>query len=138
MVFALVEFGYGFYTQIAVRNAAAEAARHAAVGNLPSANCLAGSIENRAREASNNVVPCDDVSVGYHSPQNGQYSRGSGVVVRIETSYNAITPLPALANLISWGTVPATWNLSACADARLETRPTFPANPPIPTANPCG
>jgi len=137
-MFALAEFGYGFYTQIAVRNAAAEAARHAAVGNLPSTTCVAGSIQNRAREASNDVVPCSAVSVGYHSPENGQYTRGSGVAVRISHTYTAITPLPAIANLISWGVVPATWNLNACADARLESRPSFPSNPPVPTAASCG
>ena len=137
LMFALAEFGYGFYTQIAVRNAAAEAARHAAVGNLPSAACVVGSIENRARQASNDVVPCSAVTVGYHSPDNGIYGRGSGVAVRINHTYTAITPLPAIANLISWGVVPVNWNLVACADARLESGPTFPTNPP-PIAASCG
>jgi Flp pilus assembly protein TadG len=136
--FALAEFGYGFYTHIAVRNAAAEAARHAAVGKLPSTTCLADSIENRAREASNNVVPCSAVTVGYHTLQDGAYRRGSGVAVRINHQYQAITPLPAIASFISWGVVPTTWNLSACADARLEAAPSLPTNPPPPTALSCG
>jgi Flp pilus assembly protein TadG len=138
LFFAIAEFGYGFYTQIAVRNAAAEAARFAAVGNLPSATCAAGSIENRARQASNNVVPCSAVTAGYHTLIDGAYRRGSGVAVRINHQYQAITPLPAIAALISWGVVPTTWNLTACADARLEIAPSLPSNPPPPTASSCG
>jgi len=133
--FALAEFGYGFYSQIAVRNAAAEGARFAAVGNLPSATCVSGSINERARDASNGVVQCAAVTVGYHSPQNGQFTRGSGVWVRINEPYNTVTPLPAIVGFLTGGMFPTQWNLSACSDARLETRPPLPANPPItPTA----
>ena len=126
MLLFLVEFGYAFYTQILVRNSASEAARYAAVGALPSAACAADSIQDRVIDASGGLVSCggaDTITVTYQDAVLGEYTRSSGVAVRIDYEYTPITPLGAVASLISWGTVPATWDLSACADSRLETRP---------------
>ena len=126
MLLFMVEFGYAFYTQILVRNAASEAAREAAVGALPSAACAAGSIQERAIEASNNLLSCggaDTISVTYQDRVGGEFTRSSGVAVHITHVHNTITPLGAIANYISWGTIPDTFNLSACADSRLEVKP---------------
>src|SRR3546814_371983 len=105
MLFFLVEFSYAFYTQILVRNSASEAARYAAVGALPSAACAAGSIEDRVIDASSNLVSCggaDTITVTYQDTVLGEYTRGSGVAVRIDYEYTPITPLGPIANLISW------------------------------------
>jgi len=123
MLLFLVEFGYAFYTQILVRNSASEAARYAAVGALPSAACAADSIEARVIDASGGLVSCGDITVSYQDPVLGEFTRSSGVAVRIDHEHNTVTPLAAVANYISWGTIPTSFNLNACADSRLETRP---------------
>lgn len=126
MLLFLVEFGFAFYTQILVRNAASEAARYAAVGALPSAACADGSIEDRLVDASGGLVTCggtDTITVTYQDAVLGDYTRGSGVAVRVTHVHDTVTPLGAVANYISWGAVPTQFGLSACADSRLETRP---------------
>ncbi|MFA7248870.1 MAG: TadE/TadG family type IV pilus assembly protein [Dehalococcoidia bacterium] len=128
LIFAIAEFGLALYTQITVRNSASEAARYAAVANLPSATagtCAADSIEERAWNTSNQLVDCDEITVTYHNPDatSGLYLRGSGVAVHISHVYNTITPLPAIVSLISGGLFPTTWTLGACSDSRLESVP---------------
>ncbi len=128
MVFAIAEFGFALYTQIGVRNSAAEAARYGALANLPSAvagTCDASSIEERARNTSAQLVKCSEITVTYQNPNlaSGMYLRGSGVAVHVAHTYNTITPLPTIISFISGGIFPTTWTLGACADSRLEGVP---------------
>jgi hypothetical protein len=126
LIFAVTEFGFALYTQISVRNAASEAARYAAVANLPSTTagtCDPGSIEQRAHDASNGIAACDEVTVSYQAPVDGQYVRGSGVAVAIQHDYDTITPLPSIISFLTGGAFPTTWTLGACSDSRLESRP---------------
>ena len=76
-------------------------------------------------DSSAGILACSDVTVGYVE-QNGEvgvFSRGDSVVVIIDHTYNAKTPLTAIASRFSFGTIPATFQVSACADARLEGAP---------------
>ena len=41
----------------------------------------------------------------------------------IQHEYQTITPVGALLNIVSGGTIPATFILSACSDSRLEQSP---------------
>lgn len=136
MALVIAEMGFGFYQQIVVRNAASEAARHAAVGALPSAACAAGSIQDRAISTTGSLLTCggtDVITVTYQDPVNGAYGRRSGVAVRIEHEHPWITPLPAIFSLISGGAFPSAWSLNACADSRLEV---IPANQAVLTPGP--
>ena len=127
IILFVIEFGFALHTHITINGAAREAARFAAVANLPSASpgtCDSDSIEERAVASSTSIADCDEVAVGYIE-QNGapEFSRGDGVVVRISHTYEAKTPLVALMSVVSFGTVPSSFQVFACADARLEGQP---------------
>ncbi len=121
LILIIIEFGFALHTHLRVTGAAREAARHAAVGNLPSATCAAGSIEARALNTSGSMLACSDLTVGYLE-ENGAagYGRGDSVVVQINHDYTPITPLGQLMSAFSFGTIPATFPMEACADIRLE------------------
>jgi Flp pilus assembly protein TadG len=125
LVMLLVEFGFAFYTNVTINNAASEAARYAAVANLPSTTpgtCDPGSIEERATDFAGGRLLCSEISVSYQNT-GGEYTRGDGVAVRINHSYDTITPVPGLVSLVSGGLIPSTWTISACSDSRLEAKP---------------
>ncbi len=127
VILFVVEFGFALHAHITVNSAAREAARHAAVARLPSGTpgtCDANSIEERAVDSSIGLLLCSEVSVGYLE-QNGDllFSRGDAVVVRLNHTYNAKTPLSQLASAFSFGAIPSTFQITACADARLEGAP---------------
>jgi hypothetical protein len=127
VILFVVEFGFALHAHITVNSAAREAARHAAVARLPSAvpgTCDPDSIEERGVDSSVGLILCTEITVGYVE-QNGDpvFSRGDSVVVRIDHTYNAKTPLSDLATLFSFGAIPNTFSIGACADARLEGAP---------------
>ena len=139
----LIEFGFVMYEAITVNNSAGEAARFAAVANLPNdtlgvcdpADYL--SIEERAVKASGDVVTCDEVTVGYVELNgDGLLSRGDAVVVEITHEYTGKTGLTAFASAFSFGLIPSSFTMYACSDARLEG----PLNPqPVgPAVDECG
>ena len=132
VILFVVEFGFALHAHITVNSAAREAARHAAVARLPSfpatpisLTCDPNSIEERGVDSSVGIVLCKEVTVGYVE-QNGDigvFSRGDSVVVRIDHLYTGKTPLSELASTFSFGAIPKTFQISACADARLEGAP---------------
>ena len=128
IILFVIEFGFALYTHITVNSAAREGARYAAVANLPSSTpqtCDGGTIEERTVESSTNVVECDEVFIEYIE-QNGDAttkSRGDSVVVRIRHDYTHKTPLVPMLSMITLGTIPSSFQISACADARLEGQP---------------
>ncbi len=139
----LIEFGFVMYEDITVNNSAREAARFAAVAHLPNATvgvCNPGdylSIEERAVEASSNVLTCDEITVGYIELNgDGLLSRGDAVVVEITHEYTGKTGLTELASVFSFGLIPTSFTMYACSDARLEA----PLNPqPVqPPVEECG
>ncbi|MEX1023071.1 MAG: TadE family protein [Dehalococcoidia bacterium] len=131
MVLMLVEFGFALNAYISVNNASSEAARYAAVGSAPNgvgpcdSGAVSPSIEGLAVRASNNTVTCSEVTVRYLKRMPGsQYVRGDAVSIRVERDYTMVTPLSGLASAFSFGTIPSTFSISACAEARLERGPT--------------
>ena len=121
----IIEFGFAMHTFVTVNNTASEAARYAAVANLPG-NCGPGSvsIEQRAVDASAGLVKCPEVLVAYQKPAGQpQYLRGDGVRVGIKHVYTPLTPLGSLISVLSLGAIPDSWIMTACSDARLEQRP---------------
>jgi Flp pilus assembly protein TadG len=135
VIMALAEFGGAFYSYITINNATSEAARWASVANLPDDACGTNSIQWRASQMSRGLIACDSVTIGYHNPVADQYTRGSGVAVRVNHIYQPVTPLPALIQFVSGGTIPAAWPMTTCSDARLEQRP---AGSSLPAGDPCG
>jgi Flp pilus assembly protein TadG len=124
LILIIIEFGFALHTNMRVTSSAREAARFAAVANLPSTTCVGGSVEGRAIATSGDLLTCSDVTVGYVE-QNAVagYSRGDAVVVRIRHDYAPITPLGDLMSAFSFGTFPTTFAMEACADVRLEGAP---------------
>jgi Flp pilus assembly protein TadG len=124
---ALMEFGFMLHANISVNSAAREGARFAAVANLPSdppKTCDAGSIEERTVGSSTGLLECWEVTVGYiEQTGDAVYGRGDEVVVEINHTYTSKTALGDLLNALSFGAIPSTVQVRACADARLEVPP---------------
>ncbi len=124
---AIAEFGFMLHANITVNSAAREGARFAAVANLPSATpgtCDAGSIEERTVDSSTGLLECSEVTVRYiDTAVDGVLGRGDQVVVNINHTYTSKTPLGDLLNALSFGAIPSTVQVEACADARLEVPP---------------
>jgi len=130
LLLMIVEFGFALHTYVTVNNAAAEAARFAAVGSRPNGGggCESDpadpSIEGRAVIVSVGEVSCADVNVTYRKLMPGSgYLRGDSVTVAITHEYVPITPLGELMSAFSFGTLPETLTMYACADSRLERAP---------------
>ena len=135
LLLIVIEFGFALHTSITVTGAAREAARFAAVTNLVGASCEAGTVRGRAVSTSGGAIQCSEVEVWFVDlsvPADNEASRGDAVVVRITHEYSLITPIGALASAFSFGTIPSTFNISACADARLEA----PTQEPDPATYP--
>lgn len=124
MILTLVEMGFALHANVTINNSAREAARFAAVANLPDTACGANSIQERAMSASTNLVECGEVTVGYlEQTGDSSYGRGDAVVVRVSHTHNMITPLGALMAGFSFGTIPSSFQIAACSDVRLEAPP---------------
>ena len=141
LILVISELGFVLYTAITVNSAAREAARFAAVSNLVGDTCQAGTVTAKAVSTSGNRVVCNEVTVWFVDIQgDGLARRGDAVVVTIAHEYSLITPLGALASAFSFGTIPDSFTISACADARLEgtTLEPDPATFPGFLAQDCG
>ena len=129
LILAMVEFGFLMFTTLTVNNAAHEAARYAAVGN-PVGGCNSGIIE-RAVLVGNGIVQCGDVTVRFIDIDgDSEAFRGDSVVIRINHSYQSITPLVAIASAFSLGAFSTDINIGGCSDARLQS-PTQEPSPDL-------
>lgn len=109
LLFALVDFGRGFYTWLLVTNAAREGARVAAVQSPQSA------VENRIYEALGALDPAG-LSI---SLTNIQGSRGQPVEVDLAYDFEFVTPMGPLLALIGGSDDPAP-DITAHSSMRLE------------------
>jgi len=125
LVFAIIDFGFGFHAWDATQNSAREGARYAAT------NSSAGQITGRATDAasflSNPVVvtlECAPI-IDPLDPQSGNgpfggcgagasWSEGDLVRVTVEYDYDYMTPLPAFAGLGN------TLHMTSVAETRFE------------------
>jgi Flp pilus assembly protein TadG len=111
LLFAIVDFGMGFYSWITVTNAAREGARLGAV------LATQQEIEDRVYDSVN--LP-DEATKMTVTVTNAQGQPGESVVVKVDYDYDLITPLAGLVQFVSGNTLGPTLTFSSTAEMRLE------------------
>ena len=111
LLFAIVDFGMGFYSWITVTNAAREGAR------LGSVQATEVEIVDRVYQTSD--LP-DEAAQMTVTVTNAQGQPGESVVVEVDYGYDLITPLAGLVQFVSGDAIGPTLNLSSTAEMRLE------------------
>jgi len=111
LLFAIVDFGMGFYSWITVTNSAREGARLGAV------QATEQQIEDRVYQASDLPNEGTNMTVAVSGAQ-GQ--PGGSVVVQVDYDYDLITPLASLVAFLSGDIIGPTLTLSSTAEMRLE------------------
>lgn len=110
LVFAIVDFGMGFYSWITVTNAAREGARVGAVG------ADQATIIQRVKDTSGSLNNSNlTVSV-----TNAQGNAGEEVGVSVQYKYTLITPVSSVMGKISGGSLGPNINFTATSKMRLE------------------
>ncbi|MEO8457789.1 MAG: TadE/TadG family type IV pilus assembly protein [Chloroflexota bacterium] len=110
LVFAIVDFGMGFYSWITVTNAAREGARVGAVG------ADSATIQQRVRDTAGSLNNSNlTITV-----TNAQGNSGEEVSVGVVYKYTMITPLSTVIKLFAGGNVGPQINFSATSKMRLE------------------
>ena len=121
-MFAIVDFGMGFYSWITVTNSAREGARLGAV------QASTDDIRDRVYDTADLINEDDnmEVTVGCgpwsDPPPTGSCPSqpGERVVVRVDYKYDLITPLASLVAFLSGDIIGPTLTLSSTAEMRLE------------------
>ena len=124
VLFGVIDFGMGLRSYVSLSNATREGARYAVVGNAAGAypsNCTGSNtttVIGRVCVAINGLKLSDvqSVTVTY---TNGQ-TPGSIVTVHAHYHYKFITPIGAIVNFFSAGSLPAYVDLTTSADMRVE------------------
>ncbi len=111
LLFAIVDFGMGFYSWISITNGAREGARYGAV------QAPAIDIENRVYDTVNLPNESTNMTVTVTNAQGGP---GESVVVRVDYDYDLLTPLAGLVQFVSGNVIGPTLTFSSTADMRLE------------------
>ncbi len=122
LMFAIVDFGMGFYSWITVTNSAREGAR---LGAVQATN---DEIIERVELASDLINEDDNmtVTVGCGPSSDPPPTDpcpglpGESVVVRVDYNYDLITPLASLVAFLSGDIIGPTLTLSSTAEMRLE------------------
>jgi Flp pilus assembly protein TadG len=125
LLFAIVDFGMGFYSWITVTNSAREGARLGAVHppvDVASSPCFGkGSLEqciyDRVLDSADLADEATKMTV---TITNAQGQSGESVAVKVDYQYDLITPLAGLVQFVSGNAIGPTLNLSSTADMRLE------------------
>jgi len=125
LLFAIVDFGMGFYSWITITNAAREGARLGAVHaplNVASSPCFGKAslkvcIEDRVRDASDLSNEATKMTVTISGEQDPP---GESVVVEVDYEYDLLTPLAGLVQFMSGNAIGPSLNMSSTADMRLE------------------
>jgi Flp pilus assembly protein TadG len=111
LLFAIIDFGMGFYSWITVTNAAREGARLGAV--------LATQQEIEDRVYQTASLP-DEATKMTVTVTNAQGQPGESVVVEVDYDYDLITPLAGIVSFVSGDTLGPTLTFSSTAEMRLE------------------
>ena len=111
LLFAIIDFGMGFYSWITVTNAAREGARLGAV------LATQQEIEDRVYQAAS--LP-DEATKMTVVVTNAQGQPGQSVTVTVNYDYDLITPLAGIVSFVSGNTLGPTLTFSSTADMRLE------------------
>jgi len=113
LLFAIVDFGMGFYSWITVTNSAREGARIGAV--------LASEDDIRDRVFDTAGLPNEDTNLFVNVENaypDGQ--PGESVVVKVDYRFDLITPLAGLMAFLSGDIIGPQLTLSSTAEMRLE------------------
>ena len=111
LLFAIIDFGMGFYSWITVTNAAREGARLGAV------LATQQEIEDRVYQAASLPNEATKMTVVV---TNAQGQPGQSVTVTVNYDYDLITPLAGIVSFVSGNTLGPTLTFSSTADMRLE------------------
>lgn len=116
LLFAIVDFGRGFYTWVLVTNAAREGARMAAVQSD------ASTIDQRIYDSFCDNYPSScglDPAKLSITKTNVQGSRGSAVQIDLSYDFQFATPIGGILNIVSGGSLTAP-TITAHSSMRLE------------------
>jgi Flp pilus assembly protein TadG len=111
LLFAIVDFGMGFYSWITVTNAAREGARLGVV------LATEQQIEDRVYQAAD--LPNEGTNMTV-TVTNAQGQPGESVVVQVDYDYDLITPLAGIVSFVSGDVLGPTLTFSSTAEMRLE------------------
>ena len=114
LLFAIVDFGMGFYSWITVTNSAREGARFGAV------QASTDDIIQRVKDTSDLINEDAKMTVTVTNAADNGGDPGESVVVQVDYDYDLITPLASLIAFISGDTFGSTLTLSSTAEMRLE------------------
>ena len=111
LLFAIIDFGMGFYSWISVTNGAREGARIGVVmateQQIKDQVFQAVSLPNESTKMTVTVT-------------NAQGQPGQSVVVKVDYKYDLITPLAGIVSFVSGNVIGPTLTFSSTADMRLE------------------
>jgi len=111
LLFAIIDFGMGFYSWITVTNAAREGARLGVV------MATSQQIEDRVYQTADLPNESTQMTV---TVTNAQGQPGESVVVKVDYDYDLITPLAGIVSFISGNVIGPTLTFSSTAEMRLE------------------
>ena len=111
LLFAIIDFGMGFYSWITVTNGAREGARLGAV--------LATQQEIEDRVYQTVSLPNESTQMTV-TVTNAQGQPGESVVVKVDYDYDLITPLAGIVSFVSGDVIGPTLTFSSTAEMRLE------------------
>ncbi len=110
LMFAIVDFGMGFYSLITVTNSAREGARFGAV------QADTDDIIQRVKDTADLINEDAKMTVTVTNAADNGGDPGESVVVKVDYEYDLITPLASLIG----GIIGPTLTLSSTAEMRLE------------------
>ena len=111
LLFAIIDFGMGFYSWITVTNGAREGARLGAV------LATQQQIEDRVYQTVSLPNESTQMTV---TVTNAQGQPGESVVVKVDYDYDLITPLAGIVSFVSGDVIGPTLTFSSTAEMRLE------------------
>ncbi len=114
LLFAIVDFGMGFYSWITVTNSAREGARIGAV------QATEQQIRDRVYDTADLINEDTNMDVFVTNSADTGGLPGESVVVRVDYRYDLITPLASLVLFVSGDILGPTLTLSSTAEMRLE------------------
>ena len=111
LLFAIIDFGMGFYSWISVTNGAREGARLGVVMGTEQ------QIKDQVYQAVS--LPNEGTKMTV-TVTNAQGQPGQSVVVKVDYDYDLITPLAGIASFVSGNAFGPTLTFSSTAEMRLE------------------
>jgi len=109
----MIDFGRAYSTSVTLTNAVREGARYGITNPTDNAGIVA--------KVQNAAGPYNDKNLSVPNPTcNSSCTSSQSVVVTSSYSFSFITPLAAIANFVSGGTIPSTFTITSSATMRIE------------------